>query len=60
MAAALSKLQEAAIAPVLFDALYSAYMGKLEIYFFPIVFPVCLLGVLYEEWRNRRKQKGMQ
>lgn len=50
-------LLKAAIAPVLLDALYSAYMGKLEIYFTPIVFPICLLGVLYEEWWTRRKPR---
>ena len=51
-------LLKAAIAPLLFDALYSAYIGRVTIYFAPILFPFCLLAVLYEEWWTRRKARS--
>ena len=50
-------LLKAAIAPILFDGVYSIYEGKVSIHFAPIVFPFALVAVAYEEWWSRRNKR---
>jgi hypothetical protein len=48
-------LLKAAIAPVLFDGIYSIIEGRVIVHFAPFIFPFALVAVAYEEWWSRRK-----
>jgi hypothetical protein len=49
---------KAASIGVLGDALLSLNYGHIVIRVFPVTFPILLLALLYEQWRNGRKSSG--
>jgi hypothetical protein len=51
-------LLKAAIAPILFDGIYSIVEGRVIVHFAPFVFPFALVAVAYEEWWSRRRKKA--
>lgn len=55
----ISVVVRAAFVPLMFDLIISVANGRATVYTFPVIFPLVLLALAFEEWwKKRRSARG--